>query len=46
MTYGVVPKGFREAYPDNGAPHALSASGRYVAFMDGLINEGKIAFSL
>jgi hypothetical protein len=33
-------------YPGNGVPQALSASASYVAFVDCLISEGKIAFSL
>jgi hypothetical protein len=45
VTYGVVPAGFREVYPGDGPPQALSASSSYVVFVDGLVNEGKIAFS-
>jgi hypothetical protein len=46
VTYGVVPSGFREAYPGTGAPRATTGGGSYVLFVDGLISEGKMAFSL
>jgi hypothetical protein len=46
VTYGVVPKGFREVYPGSQSPTPLSPATSYVALVDNLVGEGKIAFWL
>jgi hypothetical protein len=46
VTYGVVPEGFRQVHPAEGAVPVLTALSSYVVSADGLVNEGKIGFTL